>query len=336
MSAEIKLPPQGINFDGVFKSNSSEPVGDTTAAGGTEGVANILGTDNVTVRDNVGIEADAVNTNPASQLPELDEAEIKQQGIYDAIDKLLSVLQLETDQKQLETSIKRIGTAATLLAAERDHRAEKIVMLLSLMETLGDRFFVGRMTKNEGAAIAAFAAAIVSMAPEDKKEAAFMFMSAISHESRGFGFFCFRMDSETLTEGLKAMGLSGSKAGKVQNLISEGAFDIAAKICDNTQLGEILGKAETFKETARNLADKFDFFGRLDTNKILEEGRAKMLARELEEFFARIAARAEEDGDGTLGKLIEIVVSNTSRTAEILSGIKGTDAEIASQINEMA
>ena len=335
MSAEISLPPRGMNILGAMQSQSSESIGDANGAGGAEKVADILGQDNVTVRDNVGNEPSAVDTYPASQLPELEEPEIKQQNIYDAIDKLVSVLQLETDQKQVEASIKRIGTAATLLAAERDHRAEKLVILLSLMESLGDRFFVGRMAKEEGAAIAAFSAALVSMAPEEKKTAAFSFMSAISHEARG-GFGFIGMSNETLTNGLKAMGLEDGKASHVEWLISEGSFSSAADICDNPQLVEILGKAETFKEIANNIANKFDFFGHFDANKFLEEGREKSIAKELEDFLARVAARAVEDSDSTLSKLVEMVTSNNSKTTDILSGMKGTDTEISSQINQMA
>lgn len=336
MSAEITLPPQGMNIQGTLQAQSAGSVGNAKGAEGASEVASILGTDNVTVTDNVGAVAETANPLPAADLPVLDAPKTRQQEVYAAIDKLLAVMQLEDNEKQVQMSKERISASASLIEAEFNERTEKIVIMLSLMKTLGDRL-VGSFARREGAAIAAFSAAVVSMAPSDQKTAALAFMGAISNDARrgGFGFF-FSLNNDTLRNGLKSMGLD-SAASSVQYLISEGAFDQAAKLCGSSPLTDILDKAATLQETAKAISEKFSFFGKFNDQRFLgldRESRMKALANELEELFAKLAA--QEEGASPLDKLIESVNASIAQTAAILGGMKGTDVEISGQMNQMA
>lgn len=336
MSMDISLQSHGMNIQEM----SSKSVEGTSSTGEAEEVSAILGKDNVTISEEVGDKQDAANTNPAAELPELDEPQTKHQSIYDAIDKLVSLLQLENDEKQVESAKNRIESVTPLLEAERSNRAAKLVLLLSLMDSLGDRFFLTDFRRNEGASIAAFSAALMSMAPADKQDSVFAFTTAISRDAgESHWWFCgsfLNGDNNTLSRGLNAMnlGLDDFQMASLKRCISDGSFDTAAKICAGTPLADILGKAETFKEIAKSLADKFDIFGHFDSNKFLDESRTRALAKDLEEFAVKTAEQAEEDD--SIEQLIESIQSNTSKTAEILAGMKGTDTEIAGQMNQMA
>lgn len=339
MSAEITLPPQGMNIQGTMQTQAGENVGGAKGAEGAKEVSSILGADNVTVTENVGEVTEAANANPAAELPELEAPKARQQEVYAAIDKLLAVMQLEDNEKQVQMSKERISASASLIEAEFNERTEKIVIMLSLLKSLGNRFAVGSFAKSEGAAIAAFSAAVVSMAPSDQKTAALAFMGAISNDARGgcYGFLG-SLNNDTLYDGLKSMGLDSFKADTVQYMISEGSFDIAAELCGSSPLTDILDKAATLQETAKALAEKFDFFGRVDIPGFMgmdRESRMKALANEIEELFAKLAAQ-QEDGATPLDKLIESINASISQTAAILGGMKGTDTEIAGQMNQMA
>lgn len=332
-------PIQGPSTNNINFTGLQNPELDGTGkTNDTKGVGAILDANNVTFTNNVEGVDGAGNTSPAAELPELEEP-TKQQGINEALDKLLSILQLENDKVQVNITKQNLAIASTMIEAEHTERSAKLTIALSLLEQLGDRWilFGGSAMRNEAASIAAFSAAIVALAPEEKTAAAFMLANSMAEDAR-WGhhhvFFWHGDRNNTLYDGLKAMGFDRRDANAMTHLIQRGRFDIAAKISGDGPLAEILDKAQSYKETAKKMASLFNSFGDVDMNKLTQMNRSKALAAMFEEIIKRRMGELGQDDD-KLSQIIELVKGNVTNATDILASLRGSTNEISENINQM-